>query len=316
MKLEKQYNYPFTAIIGQESMKEAILLNLIDPALGGVLIRGQKGTAKTTAVRGIADLMKTIRVVEIPMNATEDRVAGTLDFEAALKEGEKQFQPGLLKEADGNILYVDEVNLLDDHLVDLLLDAAATGRNTVEREGISFTHEARFVLIGSMNPEEGNLRPQLLDRFGMVVDVRSEEDVEQRMKIIENRLDFEENPQDFCRKHARKQKALLQEIQNARKLLPGVKAGKDMVRLAAEIGIAYGTEGHRADIGMIRTARTLAALDGRKRVKKKDIHRAALYVLPHRMRKNPLDNGQMNTEVLEQLTGVRQEPPKVDPEDG
>ena len=314
--MEKQYNYPFTAIIGQESMKEAILLNLIDPALGGVLIRGQKGTAKTTAVRGIADLMKTIRVVEIPMNATEDRVAGTLDFEAALKEGEKQFQPGLLKEADGNILYVDEVNLLDDHLVDLLLDAAATGRNTVEREGISFTHEARFVLIGSMNPEEGNLRPQLLDRFGMVVDVRSEEDVEQRMKIIENRLDFEENPQDFCRKYARKQKTLLQEIQNARKLLPGVKAGKDMVRLAAEIGIAYGTEGHRADIGMIRTARTLAALDGRKRVKKEDIHRAALYVLPHRMRKNPLDNGQMNTEVLEQLTGVRQEPPKVDPEDG
>ena len=165
MMREKTYDYPFTAIVGQEPMKEAILINLVNPSAGGVLIRGQKGTAKTTAVRAIPGLMKDCRVVEIPANATEDRVAGTIDIEAALKDGEKQFQPGLLKEADGNILYVDEINLLDDHIVDLLLDAAATGRNTVEREGISCTHSARFVLIGSMNPEEGNLRPQLLDRL-------------------------------------------------------------------------------------------------------------------------------------------------------
>ena len=155
MMREKTYDYPFTAIVGQEPMKEAILINLVNPSAGGVLIRGQKGTAKTTAVRAIPGLMKDCRVVEIPANATEDRVAGTIDIEAALKDGEKQFQPGLLKEADGNILYVDEINLLDDHIVDLLLDAAATGRNTVEREGISCTHSARFVLIGSMNPEEG-----------------------------------------------------------------------------------------------------------------------------------------------------------------
>ena len=167
--------YPFTAIVGQEKMKEAIVLNLINPALGGVLIRGQKGTAKTTVVRAIPNLMHKLKIVEIPANATEDRVAGTINIEAALKDGEKKFEPGLLKEADGNILYVDEVNLLDDHIVDLLLDAAATGRNTVEREGISCTHASKFILIGSMNPEEGNLRPQLLDRFGMVVDVTAEE---------------------------------------------------------------------------------------------------------------------------------------------
>lgn len=169
-------------------MKEAIVLNLINPALGGVLIRGQKGTAKTTVVRAIPNLMHKLKIVEIPANATEDRVAGTINIEAALKDGEKKFEPGLLKEADGNILYVDEVNLLDDHIVDLLLDAAATGRNTVEREGISCTHASKFILIGSMNPEEGNLRPQLLDRFGMVVDVTAEEDVDKRIRIVKTAL--------------------------------------------------------------------------------------------------------------------------------
>ena len=293
--------FPFTAIVGQEQMKEAILLNLINPSLGGVLIRGQKGTAKTTAVRAIPDLMKTERVVEIPANATEDRVAGTLDIEAALKNGEKKFQPGLLKEADGNILYVDEVNLLDDHLVDLLLDAAATGRNTVEREGISYTHDARFVLIGSMNPEEGNLRPQLLDRFGMVVDVRAEEDIDQRVQIIENRLAFEKDPQAFREKYRQRQEKLYQKILAARELLPQVRAGKELLRLAAEICIAYGTDGHRADISMIKTAQTIAAYEGRKKTGKKDLERAAQYVLPHRMRKNPLDQGQMNPEIMEQI---------------
>ena len=275
MMREKTYDYPFTAIVGQEPMKEAILINLVNPSAGGVLIRGQKGTAKTTAVRAIPGLMKDCRVVEIPANATEDRVAGTIDIEAALKDGEKQFQPGLLKEADGNILYVDEINLLDDHIVDLLLDAAATGRNTVEREGISCTHSARFVLIGSMNPEEGNLRPQLLDRFGMVVDVEAETDV-----------DKEE---------------LSERIRSARELLPKVRVPKELLRLAAQICVAYGTDGHRADIGMIRTAQTIAALEGRKKASREDLERAARYVLPHRMRKNPLEDGQMDPQVMEEI---------------
>lgn len=298
---EKKYDYPFTALIGQEQMKEALILNLIDPSLGGVLIRGQKGTAKTTAVRAVPDLMKGIKIVEIPANATEDRVAGTIDIETALKEGEKRFEPGLLKEADGNILYVDEVNLLDDHIVDLLLDAAATGRNTVEREGISYTHSAKFVLLGSMNPEEGSLRPQLLDRFGMVVDVTAEEDMENRVKIIENRLSYEKNPQVFRRRYAKRQKALRDQIANARELLPEVKIGKDLLRLSAEICIAYGTEGHRADIGIVKAARAIAAMEGRRKAERKDLARAAHYVLPHRMRKNPLDHGEMNEEILERI---------------
>lgn len=298
---DKIYQYPFTAIIGQEQMKEALLLNLIDPGLGGVLIRGQKGTAKTTAVRAIPDLMKGIKIVEIPANATEDRVAGTIDIEAALKEGERRFEPGLLKEADGNILYVDEVNLLDDHIVDLLLDAAATGRNTVEREGISYTHSAKFVLVGSMNPEEGNLRPQLLDRFGLVVDVIAEDTLETRVQIIENRLAYEKNPQSFRRKYAKKQKEVREQVQRAREILPTVKVGKELLRLSAQIGIAYGTDGHRADIGMIKTARAIAAMEGRTKAERDDLARAARYVLPHRMRKNPLDHGEMNGELLEQI---------------
>lgn len=301
MMREKTYDYPFTAIVGQELMKEAILINLVNPSAGGVLIRGQKGTAKTTAVRAIPGLMKDCRGVEIPANATEDRVAGTIDIEAALKDGEKQFQPGLLKEADGNILYVDEINLLDDHIVDLLLDAAATGRNTVEREGISCTHSARFVLIGSMNPEEGNLRPQLLDRFGMVVDVEAETDVDKRVQIIENRMAYEKNPGYFCRKYKESQEELFERIRSAREFLPAVRVPKELLRLAAQICVAYGTDGHRADIGMIRTAQTIAALEGRKKASREDLERAARYVLPHRMRKNPLEDGQMDPQVMEEI---------------
>ena len=309
---EKIYEYPFSAIVGQEQMKEALILNLVDPALGGVLIRGQKGTAKTTAVRAVSDLMKDIRVVEIPANATEDRVAGTIDIEAALREKERKFEPGLLMRADGNILYVDEVNLLDDHIVDILLDAAATGRNTVEREGVSYTHPARFVLIGSMNPEEGNLRPQLLDRFGLAVDIVAETDMENRVKIIENRLAFEKNPQAFRRRYSKKQRELRERILQARELLPTVRTGKEILRLSAEICIAYGTDGHRADIGMIKTARAIAAMEGRKSVGREDISRAARYVLPHRMHKNPLDQGTMNEEILEQI--IRRKPERKEAE--
>ena len=228
-------------------------------------------------------------------------MAGTIDIEAALKDGEKKFHPGILKEADGNILYVDEINLLDDHIVDLLLDAAATGTNTVEREGISVTHSAKFVLIGSMNPEEGSLRPQLLDRFGMVVDVAAEEDVDSRIKIIENRLAYEKNPQSFRRKYAKKQRELETVIETAQQLLPKVKTPKELLRLAAEIGIAYGTDGHRADIGMVKTAAAIAALEGRTKADKEDLGRAAVYVLPHRMRRNPLENGEMDPGPLEEI---------------
>lgn len=299
--MEKKKQFPFTAILGQERMKEALLLNLVNPALGGVLIRGQKGTAKSTAVRALSDLMPGAKIVELPMNATEDRVAGTLDVEYAIKTGEKKFEPGILAQADKHILYVDEINLLDDYIVNLLLDAAAMGVNTVEREGISYSHPARFSLVGTMNPEEGSLRPQLLDRFGLVVDVAAETDAEIRAEIIENRLAYEENPQKFCRKYSKKQKELAERIKSARALLPEVMVSHEIVLQAAEIGIAMETEGHRADISMIKTARTLAAFDGRTEVAAADLKTAALYTLPHRMRKNPLEEGHMNLQALEEI---------------
>ncbi len=232
--------YPFTAIVGQDEMKEALLLNVVNPSIGGVLIRGEKGTAKSTAVRALADLLPqrtvvagcpcgctwgdwdracpicqerreggeglkeavvAMRVIELPLSSTEDRVAGTLDMEHALRTGKKKFEPGVLAKANGNILYVDEVNLLDAHLVDLLLDAAAMGTNFVEREGVSFSHPARFTLVGTMNPEEGDLRPQLLDRFGLLVDVKAEQEVKQRMEVIRRRIAFERDPQEFCEEH-------------------------------------------------------------------------------------------------------------------
>lgn len=301
--MDKKKQFPFTAILGQERMKEALVLNLVNPALGGVLIRGQKGTAKSTAVRALSDILPSAKVVELPMNATEDRVSGTLDVEYIIKTGEKKFEPGILAEADKHILYVDEINLLDDHIVDLLLDAAAMGVNTVEREGISHSHPARFSLVGTMNPEEGNLRPQLLDRFGLVVDVAGETDVEIRAQIIENRLAYEENPQKFCRKYSKQQKALTEQIKAAKALLPEVLVSHEMIVWAAEIGIAMGTEGHRADISMIKTARTLAALDGRMEVLREDLKKAAFYTLPHRMRKNPMEEGAMNMQTLDDILG-------------
>lgn len=299
--MEQRKNYPFTAILGQEQMKEALVLNLVNPSLGGVLIRGQKGTAKSTAVRGLADVLPAAKVVELPINATEDRVAGTLDIEHALKTGEKKFEPGILAAADRHILYVDEINLLDDHIVDLLLDAAAMGVNTVEREGISHSHPARFVLVGTMNPEEGNLRPQLLDRFGMVVDVAGETDTELRAQIIENRLAYEEDNRKFCRKYAKAQKELASKIREAKERLPEIKVSHEMVLLAAEIGISLETEGHRADISMIKTAKTMAAFRGNSQVEKEDLKRAAVYTLPHRMRKGPLDSGNMDYTALDEV---------------
>ena len=293
--------FPFTGIPGQERMKEALILNLINPSIGGVLIRGEKGTAKTTAVRGLAEVFAPLKVVELPMNATEDRVAGTLDLEHMLSTGEQKFEPGLLMEADGQILYVDEINLLEDHIVNLLLDAAATGTNTVEREGISVTHSSRFVLVGTMNPEEGSLRPQLLDRFGMVVDVEGEKDPALRVEIMERRLAYEKDPEKFCRKYARSRNELKKRILLAKENLDQVTISKELLLQAAEICIQLGVQGHRADITMIKTAKTLAAYHGNPAVTEEELKSAAAYVLPHRMRRSPLEQGKLDEKVLEDL---------------
>lgn len=331
--------YPFTAIVGQDDMKLALVLNLVNPALGGVLIRGEKGTAKSTAVRALADLMEKrpqvegcrfgcdpqdeanmcdecrgrkeqsalpvimekMRVVDLPVSATEDRVVGTLDIEQAIKKGEKQFEPGILAQANRNILYVDEVNLLDDHVVDVLLDSAAMGVNTVEREGVSFSHPARFILVGTMNPEEGDLRPQLLDRFGMVADVIGERSVEARMEVVKRRLAFENNEAAFIEEYAKEQEALRKQISDARELLKHVELSERALRMAAKISIALEVDGHRADITLIKTAMTLAAYHGRTSIEDEDMATAARLVLPHRMRRRPFEEGQLDFSQVEEI---------------
>lgn len=326
-------NYSFTAIVGQEKMKKALVLNIINPLLGGVLIRGEKGTAKSTAVRALAELlpekeqvegcifgcdpreesqlcsnclekkkqdgslpviMSKMKVIDLPVSATEDRVVGTIDIEHAIKKGEKKFEPGILAQANRNILYVDEVNLLDDHVVDVLLDSAAMGINTIEREGISFSHPARFILVGTMNPEEGDLRPQLLDRFGLVVDVAGERDTEQRVEVIKRRLEFENDPVEFSAKYEELQQELCEKISQAERVLKRVEFNEKILELAAKISIEMGVDGHRADIGMIKTAMTIAAYNLREEVTEKDLLEAAELVLPHRMRRRPFEEGVMD----------------------
>ena len=332
--------YPFTAIVGQEQMKKALILNLINPKLGGVLIRGEKGTAKSTAVRALAELMdereevkgcafgcdpkdevhwcdscrkkyeqdgtfETVRgrmkVVDLPVSATEDRVVGTLDIETALKTGEKKFEPGILAQANRNILYVDEINLLDDHVVDVLLDSAAMGVNTIEREGISFGHPARFTLVGTMNPEEGDLRPQLLDRFGMAVDVIGERDVEARTEVIRRRIRYEEDSEGFSQEYEPAQRNIREQIARAKELLPQIKLRDDLITTAAKISIMLEVDGHRSDITMVKTAMTLAAFDGRSEMKKNDLIEAAKLVLPHRMRRRPFEEGALDFSKVEEL---------------
>ena len=293
--------YPFTAIVGQEQMKTALILNAVNPRLGGVLIRGEKGTAKSTAVRALAEVLPDTSVVDLPVSATEDRVAGTLDIEYALQHGEKRFEPGILAQADQNILYVDEVNLLDDHIVDILLDSAAMGVNTVEREGISYSHPARFTLVGTMNPEEGDLRPQLLDRFGMVVEVAGEEDVEKRIEVIRRRLAFEADPEGFLCRYAESQKQLSEKIEKARAQLSKVVYTDSVLEAAARISIRLGVDGHRADIAMIKTAVTHAAWMGRGETEKEDLARAAAFVLPHRLRRRPFEEEAADRQELETI---------------
>lgn len=319
-----EHTYPFTAIVGQEPMKLALILNLINPALGGVLIRGEKGTAKSTAVRGLTDLMEQVevvegcpfhcrpdsknlcdacrekqgnfktvsytrRVVELPVSSTEDRVVGSLNMEQAIKKGEKVFEPGLLAQANGNILYVDEINLLDDHIVDVLLDSAAMGVNTVEREGVSYSHPARFVLVGTMNPEEGDLRPQLLDRFGLVVEIHGEQDIAMRSELIARRMAYENDPETFCRQWEKEQQALRERVRNAQTQLSRVAIPQERYRDAAKIGVTLQVDGHRADITLLKAACTLAAFEGAEEITREHIIRVAPMVLAHRMRRMPFD---------------------------
>ena len=296
--------YPFSAIVGQDRMRLALELNAINPAIGGVLIRGEKGTAKSTAVRALARLLpeldvvdgchysceppragveprlcmdcserlgrgeklsstkRRMRVVELPINASEDRVVGSIDIESAIKTGTKRFEPGVLAEANRNILYVDEVNLLDDHLVDVLLDAAAMGVNIVEREGVSVWHPARFILVGTMNPEEGDLRPQLLDRFGLCVDVIGIRDVDQRVLIIERRERWEEDPEGFAREYAASESDAAARIKSAFQRLPGVEVPRAILQAIARQNVSLGVDGHRADLVARTAAQALAALNG------------------------------------------------------
>ena len=321
----ERYEYPFAAIVGQEKLKTALLLNLVDPRLGGVLIQGEKGTAKSTAVRGLAALMDEVevtegcpfhcridgemlcdecrtkpdrhtaryrrRVVELPVSATEDRVVGTLDLERALKEGVKAFEPGLLAQANGNILYVDEINLLEDHIVDVLLDSAAMGVNTVEREGVSYSHPARFILVGTMNPEEGDLRPQLLDRFGLMVEVHGEPEAEARKEVVRRRLAFETDPAAFCAFYEPEQEKLRRRIAAAQNRLSQVALPEALFDTVACVCTTLQVDGHRADITMLKTARALAALDGRQEAAEGDLRQAAELALPHRLRRAPFEQG-------------------------
>ena len=288
--------YPFSAIVGQDEMKLALLLNAINPSIGGVLIEGEKGTAKSTAVRALPSLLPPMEtgtdamtVVELPINATEDRVVGSINLEKALQEGVKAFEPGILHAAHQNILYVDEVNLLDDHIVDILLDVAAMGVNTVEREGVSYSHPSRFILVGTMNPEEGDLRPQLLDRFGLSVIVYGEQDPAQRMEVIKRRLAFGDAPEAFIASYEESEQALHERLLQARKLLPTIIPSDDILLKIASISIGVGVDGHRSDITIMHTARAHAAFHGRSQIIDDDIKVAARLTLKHRMRRLPFE---------------------------
>ena len=337
--MKRQGTFPFTAIIGQEEMKKALVLNVVNPRLGGVLIQGEKGTAKSTAVRALADLLPPrlcikgckfhddpndksnwcdechekydnaapeteelpMKVVELPVSATEDRVVGTLDIEAAIKEGKRSFETGILADANRNILYVDEINLLDDHVVDVLLDSAAMGINTVEREGISYSHPARFSLVGTMNPEEGDIRPPLLDRFALSVYVAGEKDLDKRAEVIKRRLEYEDDPEEFIKKWEEEQQNEVHRIQRAMKLLPQVTTSNEILRMAAQISITLGVDGHRADIVLIKTAETLAAVAGHTEVTKEDLREAAHLALPHRMRRRPFEEQKLDWENVDKV---------------
>jgi magnesium chelatase subunit I len=342
--------FPFTAIVGQEEMKLALLLNVIDPKIGGVMIMGDRGTGKSTTIRALADLLpeidvvaddpfnshpsdpelmgdavrqmveqgleipvtqKNVIMVDLPLGATEDRVCGTIDIEKALSEGVKAFEPGLLAKANRGILYVDEVNLLDDHLVDVLLDSAASGWNTVEREGISIRHPARFVLVGSGNPEEGELRPQLLDRFGMHAEIRTVKEPALRVQIVEQRTEFDQDPQAFLQTYQTQQDALRHSLVQAQQSLKAVTIDYDLRVKISQVCSELDVDGLRGDIVTNRAAKALTAFEGRTEVTPQDIRRVVTLCLRHRLRKDPLesiDSGYKVEKVFNQVFGFESSP--------
>jgi magnesium chelatase subunit D len=344
--------YPFTAIVGQERMKRALILNAIHPQIGGVLLRGERGAAKSVTARALAALLPEIeavancsfgcdpdqpgnwctecceraeaeenlprarrrtRFVDLPVSATEDRVVGTLDIERAIQKGERHFEPGVLAAANRGVLYVDEINLLDDHVVDLLLDAAAMGVNVVEREGISFSHPARFILIGTMNPEEGDLRPQLLDRFALCVDILGIREPTARMLIMERNLAYESDPEGFCAEWDPREQALSEEIARARSLLPEVRHTQSDLATIATMMSELGVDGHRADLVVLKAARAHAAFEGRAHLNDNDILLAAELALPHRLKRHPLQEPDVTLgDLSERLAEARAQSPVDD----
>lgn len=330
--------FPFTAIVGQEKMKRALILNAVYPAIGGVLIRGERGTAKSTAARSMAELLPDIQVVdgcpfrcnpadqltmcpqcrtkrneeiiatkskvafvELPIGATEDRVVGTLDIEKAMQKGEKRFEPGVLAKANRGLLYVDEVNLLDDYIVDVLLDSAAMGVCTVEREGISFTYPSRFLLIGTMNPEEGDLRPQLLDRFALCINIESIREKDDRVEILKRNISYERDPEQFYKTWAEKERKLAERICSAQAMLGEVKYSEAVINSIAATTNSLKIDGHRADMVILRTSIANAAFEGRKRVSVEDIMLATELALPHRLKRNPLGELTIQPEEMDKL---------------
>lgn len=280
----RQAVYPFAAVLGQDEIKQALIWNLVNPKIGGVLICGEKGTAKSTLVRGLADIAQDQRLVELPLNVTEDRLVGSIDLTRAMKEGKSELEPGILWEADGNLLYVDEVNLLGDHIVNACLEAAARGQNVVEREGVSCEHDSRFVLIGSMNPEEGKLRSQFLDRFGLYVEVRGEKDPAVRVEIMRRRLEYESDPLAFAEKYAEETRRLQNRIRKAKELLAKVEVSANALQLAASLSENVHCSGHRGELAAVEAAKAIAALDGRHMLNAEDIRTAAQFALAHRAR--------------------------------
>lgn len=331
-----RHAFPFSAIVGQEDMKRAMILTAVDPGIGGVLVFGDRGTGKSTAVRGLAALLPPITavegcpvnsatqddipdwadvtktdliekmtpVVDLPLGATEDRVVGALDIEKALSNGEKVFEPGLLARANRGYLYIDEANLLEDHIVDLLLDVAQSGENVVEREGLSIRHAARFVLVGSGNPEEGELRPQLLDRFGLSVEVTSPKDIETRIEVVRRRDAFDSDPQGFLAAWAKADASLRDQIVAGRKHLTSLEASDDVLRDCATLCIALGSDGLRGELTLLRTARALAAFEGAKAITRTHLRSIAPLALSHRLRRDPLDEAGSNTRVTRTVEEV------------
>lgn len=344
--------YPFTAIVGQARMRRALVLNAVDPRIGGVLIRGERGTAKSTAARALAALLPNVKIIKgcrfgcdpdrphtwctecreqektefelrptpfvnLPVSATEDRVVGTLDIEKAIQKGERHFEPGVLAAANRGLLYIDEVNLLDDHVVDLLLDSAAMGMNIVEREGISFSHPARFILVGTMNPEEGDLRPQLLDRFALSVDIRGIRDARERVQIMERNLAFEADADGFRERWLPQETELSALIEAARKLLRKVNYTKrDLLSIAA-LSASLNVDGHRSDLVILKAAIAHAAFEKRTAITERDIALAAELAFPHRIKRGPFHQGDIGftelQERIEQLQGASMESSETQP---